>query len=579
MRSLLTFLFSFLLVGATLAQSQAPGPIPVPQPTSGGFDSVILTPFPDATFPLCGGYRAESTTVRYKTTPGITYGADNIFRIEFSNINGQFDNPSWPAKFVGTTRSTALNGTITFVVPENIFYNPTLVGQPAFKIRMTSTNPAQVSHESAVFPFQNCPTNPAATLRVSTLRPYKRSYDPGEQVAITVYRDPSRYNPLPTDKIKLQLSDSNSVFRGTNIVTFLVDSAAPAFVGDSMVFSFRIPTSVSPAFHYRMRAVFTSTPSMAASIANGHDISIARGNVAIATITAGGNTTFCQGSSVDLTASSADSYLWSNGATTRTISATTSGSYTVQTTTAGVQTPPSVAVVVTVVPVPATPDITSTGVYTFCQGESVLISSSAGNAYLWSTGETTRNITVTTSGSYTVQTITAPCTSAVSAPAVITVNPIPAQPTITSTAIAGGVQLSSSSATGNQWFFNGSPLVGETNQTISITNPANNGNYTVQVTIATCPSPISAVENVIVNSVSGRLLQKLIAKPNPTSGIITLEGIYAGNTLPLYIIDAVGRRVSVLAAPQGKVSVDMSALSPGIYVLQVAGQSIRVTKE
>ncbi|MFN5223699.1 MAG: beta strand repeat-containing protein, partial [Bacteroidota bacterium] len=49
-----------------------------------------------------------------------------------------------------------------------------------------------------------------------------------------------------------------------------------------------------------------------------------------ATITASGSTTVCAGSSVTLTASPAASYLWSNGSTTQSISASNSGNYTVQ---------------------------------------------------------------------------------------------------------------------------------------------------------------------------------------------------------------------------------------------------------
>ncbi|MCB9316493.1 MAG: metallophosphoesterase, partial [Lewinellaceae bacterium] len=54
-----------------------------------------------------------------------------------------------------------------------------------------------------------------------------------------------------------------------------------------------------------------------------------------ATITPDGPTTFCEGGSVTLTASSGDSYLWSTMETTQSIVVTTSGSYTVEVTTAG----------------------------------------------------------------------------------------------------------------------------------------------------------------------------------------------------------------------------------------------------
>ncbi|WP_264521065.1 MBG domain-containing protein [Flavobacterium sp. N1994] len=50
------------------------------------------------------------------------------------------------------------------------------------------------------------------------------------------------------------------------------------------------------------------------------------------TISAGGSTTFCSGGSVVLTSSTGNSYLWSNGATTQSITVSTSGSFTVQVT-------------------------------------------------------------------------------------------------------------------------------------------------------------------------------------------------------------------------------------------------------
>jgi hypothetical protein len=74
------------------------------------------------------------------------------------------------------------------------------------------------------------------------------------------------------------------------------------------------------------------------------------------TITAGGATTFCSGGSVVLTASTGTTYLWSNGATTQSITATTARSYTVQITNAsGCQSVASAATVVTVTPQPSAP--------------------------------------------------------------------------------------------------------------------------------------------------------------------------------------------------------------------------------
>ena len=83
---------------------------------------------------------------------------------------------------------------------------------------------------------------------------------------------------------------------------------------------------------------------------------------------------------------------------------------------------PSVdAVTITVNTLPATPTITPSGPTTFCTGGSVQLTSSAASAYLWSTTETTQSITVTTSGSYTVQITDANGCTATSAPTDVTV--------------------------------------------------------------------------------------------------------------------------------------------------------------
>ena len=77
---------------------------------------------------------------------------------------------------------------------------------------------------------------------------------------------------------------------------------------------------------------------------------------------------------------------------------------------------------------PAVPAITVGGPTTFCQGGSVVLNTDEASAYLWSSGETTQSITVSTSGNYSVNvTNTAGC-SATSEVMVVTVNAKPEQP-------------------------------------------------------------------------------------------------------------------------------------------------------
>lgn len=212
------------------------------------------------------------------------------------------------------------------------------------------------------------------------------------------------------------------------------------------------------------------------------------------TITAGGPTTFCQGSNVVLTASSGSSYLWSNGATTQSITLSTSGSFSVTVTDGnGCQ---GVSAPITTVRNPnPTPTITASGPTTFCSGGSVVLTASSASSYLWSTGATTQSITVSASGSYTVTVTDANGCSGTSSPRTVTVNPLPT-PTVTAngptTFCAGSsVVLTSSSATSYLW------STGATTQSITVSTT---GSYSVTVTNANGCQATSAPVNVTANT-------------------------------------------------------------------------------
>lgn len=94
----------------------------------------------------------------------------------------------------------------------------------------------------------------------------------------------------------------------------------------------------------------------------------------IPVITANGPTSFCQGGSVTLTATSGGSYLWSNGATTQSITVNTSGSYSVTVSNGTACSATSVATTVTVTPISITANATPSAI---CPGETVALTSSA----------------------------------------------------------------------------------------------------------------------------------------------------------------------------------------------------------
>lgn len=113
-----------------------------------------------------------------------------------------------------------------------------------------------------------------------------------------------------------------------------------------------------------------------------------------------GPTTLCSGNPGTLDAGSGyDSYLWSTGDATQTITITTSGTYSVTVSNnSGCSGSASVAVTVGT---GLTPVIT--GPDTVCQGNTAVLDAGSGfDAYSWSTAETTQTISVTASGTYTV---------------------------------------------------------------------------------------------------------------------------------------------------------------------------------
>ncbi|HPI07614.1 MAG TPA: ice-binding family protein, partial [Saprospiraceae bacterium] len=140
---------------------------------------------------------------------------------------------------------------------------------------------------------------------------------------------------------------------------------------------------------------------------------------AASVISANGATTFCAGGSVTLTGNCGG--VWSNGATTASITVTTSGNYSVTNANdCGVAV--SNHIIVTVNPLPV---CTIAGNLSVCAGQSTQLCAPAGAAsYLWSTGATTNCISTGAAGAYAVTvTNAAGCSSVCSA--TVVVNPLP----------------------------------------------------------------------------------------------------------------------------------------------------------
>ncbi|WP_201987609.1 T9SS type A sorting domain-containing protein [Hymenobacter rubidus] len=188
------------------------------------------------------------------------------------------------------------------------------------------------------------------------------------------------------------------------------------------------------------------------------------------------------------------------------------------------------------------------------------------------------NLAASTPGTYTVTNTVAAnggCAT-VSATATLTINALPAQPTLT----ASGAVLTASAVPGAtyQFYLNGVAIAGATGQAYTATQ---SGNYTVVVTnaagCASLPSAPLAVVTATRTSLAG---VELAVFPNPTTGLltVTLNGSHALTQLTVY--NALGQEVLRATLPAGASSreLDLTSLATGVYMLKAtspAGTAMR----
>ena len=216
------------------------------------------------------------------------------------------------------------------------------------------------------------------------------------------------------------------------------------------------------------------------------------------TIAASDSLVFCADDSVSLSGPAGFSYLWSTGATSQSITVDTAGSFTLTVIDSNAcVSPVSVAVSTTVNPLPAQPTITPSGPLAFCADDSVTLSAPSGFAYQWNTGDSTADLTVSSTGDYLVSVIDGNgCVSPASDSVSVLVNPLPAQPSIVAsgdTAFCQGDSVSLSGPAGFDYLWS----TGDTSQTITVDSI---GNFALTVTDSNgCVSPLSAAQGTFVN--------------------------------------------------------------------------------
>ena len=291
----------------------------------------------------------------------------------------------------------------------------------------------------------------------------------------------------------------------------------------------------------------------------------------------------CSGANAILTASGAASYLWSTGAITNTINISPGATtvYTVTGTSAGCSSANT-----STVNVSTTPTVVLTGsVQTVCAGTTVNISASGAGTYSWNTGAVTNaiNVAPNTTTIYTVTGSNGGCTSAKTA--TINVNPSPTV-SVNSASICSGanVLLTASGAASYLW------STGAITNTISA-SPGVTTVYTVTGTSAGCNNIVTSTVNVsttptiaITNSVqticagsSVNISASGAGTYSWSNGAITNAINVAPNTTTIYTVTgsngscSTANTATVNVNPSPTVSVNNATICGGNAILTASG--------
>jgi hypothetical protein len=353
---------------------------------------------------LCAG---SSINVGYQLSTPITFNAANKFIAQLSDVSGSFTTPT----VIGSLATTANSGLFACTIP------PDATTSGGYRIRVISTQQSIIGNDNG--------TN------------------------ITVYALP----PMPT--LRWPAADT-TVCQGNQLqlsATGVSGSAqwllngVPITSATSATYTVA-SASTANAGTYSLKVTSTGTCNVVTPVRN---ISINTNVPATPTVSPNGNVGVCLGSSTLLTSSAATNNQWFNngvaipGATSPTFSAVAAGTYTVTTNNGSCTAVSSNNALVTVGVPPTIPTISAGGATTFCQGGSVLLTSSSFTNNQWMKngvsipGATAQSYSINATGFYKVMASNNSC-NVFSDSILVTVNPT-VTPSVTIAASANNVPI------------------------------------------------------------------------------------------------------------------------------------------
>jgi PKD repeat protein len=197
--------------------------------------------------------------------------------------------------------------------------------------------------------------------------------------------------------------------------------------------------------------------------------------------------------------------------------------------------PDTVSKVITISSLPVA-TITPNGPTTFCQGNTVTLTASLANSYLWSNGATIQSITVSSASSYTVTVSNGNGCSSTSPPTVVTVHPNPVANAGTDQTISFGASTTlygtASGGTGNfSWHWEPASFLVNANVQNPVTQSLTSS-LQFTLTVTDIPNGCMGSDPVLVTVTGGPLSVDASASPGSTcpAQAVQLMAITSGGT-------------------------------------------------
>lgn len=231
----------------------------------------------------------SNVNIRLLVGSGVTFGPNNVFRVQLSSVTANFESGSFYPVNIGYLRSSDPSATIPVFIPENLHAtgaasplmpnNSNAQGVYRYTIRVVSTEPELESHHTGFFEISPSPNCPEAELFLrfspfasNSSQVYEGiSYCAGRDTSfsLTILKRTTGPNFSGTNEFRIELSDSSGDFQNPEVLATKTSTLPTGSNGNTWfrdTVQVRFPSTISAGLNYRLRVV-SSEPEIVGTTA------------------------------------------------------------------------------------------------------------------------------------------------------------------------------------------------------------------------------------------------------------------------------------------------------------------------